>query len=187
MRRQDLAATFWLGYNVGYFCFKTTFDKISRLSEEFSFLLDNLRRLKLDGSEVFGEAKTLAEKIAVLDKEKSLDRQAAEDTFARAFRWRDQLAKSLENRGAFWAGYNLIYLISQSRRAASAEISRELRFLTENLKSSGLQVATILDEVKSMQVKIQAAPSAKPLDEEKARELEGACLRWRSEILRSLG
>lgn len=181
-----MAATFWLGYNVGYFCLRAAFEKIGRLSEEFYFLLENLRRLKLDDSEVFRGAKTLAEKLAKLNKEKSLDRQAAEDTFEQAFGWRDQLAKGLGNKAAFWAGYNLIYLISQSRRAASSEISRELYFLTENLKSSGLPAAAVLDEVKSMQSRVQAVSGERPLEKKTAEELESACLRWRSEILRLL-
>lgn len=183
MEGQDRTATLWLGYNVGYFCFRATFDRVDRLNEEFLFLINNLRRLGLDNSEIFGEAKTLAEKISTLGGEKLLDKETAEDLFERAFGWRDRLGKDLENKAAFWTGYNIIYLITQSRRAASHSISRELYFLMENMKSSGLPAATIMDEIKSIQSKIQALGKTL-LDEKTARELEEACLRWRSELLR---
>ncbi|MEM2619300.1 MAG: hypothetical protein QW356_07475 [Candidatus Hadarchaeales archaeon] len=178
------AATLWLGYNVGYFCFRSHFEKARKLSEEFFYFFQNLSRLGLKDSDIWKEAEEVAQKVG--QEEVLLKPEIAEEISEKAFEWKKRLSNAVQKREAFWAGYNLIYLISQNRRASAGEISRELFYLQQNLKSLGW-ATDILKQVESALQEIQPLAQAVPLPEESARKLEENCLNWRAKILSILG
>lgn len=178
------AATFWLGYNVGFLCFMPATVDAAKLNEEIFYLLDNMKRLGLESSEVFQEAMSMASKLGGISGQ--LPFEMASEISSQAFTWRSKLANMVENKGAFWLGYNIIYLSSQARRTAAGTLLRELYFLTENLKSSGMASDNLLEDVARVQRRIQQVDSRSLLDEETAKILEEACQRWKAEVLRRL-
>jgi hypothetical protein len=184
MEKQNDATVFWLGYNVGYLCFMPTFVDAKRLSEELFYMLENMRRLGLDSSDVFSEAMGLASKIGSISGQ--LPGDLASEVSSLAFSWRSKIAGVVGNKGAFWLGYNVVYISTQLRRTAAGILLRELHFLTENLKASGLASGSLLEDIARVQRKIQQVGGNSLLDEEMARMLEEACSRWKAEILRRL-
>lgn len=178
------ASTFWLGYNIGYLCFMPASVDTKKLSEELFYLLENMRRLGLESSDVFQEATALASELSGISGVPTFE--IASKISSQAFTWRSKLANMVDNKGAFWLGYNIIYLSSQARRTAAGTLARELYFLTENLKSSGLSSESLLEDVGRVQRRIQQVDSRSLLDEETAKILEEACQRWKAEILRRL-
>jgi len=184
MGERDDAAAFWLGYNVGYLCFMPTFVDARRLSEELFYMLENMRRLGLESSDVFSEAMGLASRIGSVSG--PLPGDLASEVSSLAFSWRSKLAEIVGNRGAFWLGYNVVYISTQLRRTAAGILLRELYFLTENLKASGLASGILLEDIARVQRRIQQVGGNSLLDEETAKILEEACGRWKAEILRRL-
>jgi len=178
------ASTFWLGYSVGYLCLMPAAADAESLGKELFYLLENMKRLGLESSDVFREAMDLASKLGGMSGK--LPFELASEISSKAFSWLSRLAEAVANKGAFWLGYNIIYLSSQARRTAAGTIARELYFLTENLKSSGLSSEPLLEDVGRVQRRVQQVEGGSLLDGETAKILEEACQRWKSEILRRL-